>query len=139
MRSVRSIAILVTILSVSLAVGAAPREVQAAEDESTGKQVGLGLYQVGANVGYGVVKVGYAAVGTLVTPFAWAFSGGNKEVAQDVFYSAARGDYTLNREQILFREPVEFVGRAPGEYPPSDTDVAASGATGSAALVEEGF
>jgi hypothetical protein len=95
------------------------------------KEIGAGVGLVAANVGYFCGKVFYAVLGTVVTPVAWAVSGGDREVARHTFYPSVRGDYLLSMDNLKGRESFDFIGRMPGEGRP--------GQVGARGPVEEGF
>lgn len=102
----------------ALAIGFAPMAAWANDDPSTfgsAKEAGLGSAAAVSNLVYGPVKVAWATCGTVIAGFAWAFSGGDAEVASTVLTRAVRGTYVITPETLRGRREVEFVGRSP-EY-----------------------
>jgi hypothetical protein len=120
-----------TTLVLALALFLTPAASQAGEGMDKAKGIGAGIGLVTANVGYFCGKLFYAVLGTVVTPVAWAVSGGDREVARHTFYPSVRGDYLLSMENIKGQEPFDFIGRMPGEQRP--------GQVGSRGPIEEGF
>jgi hypothetical protein len=68
---------------------------------------------------YAPIKLTYALGGLVVGGLAWAFSGGDSEVASIVLTPSVRGDYVVSRSQLLGKQEIEFFGRRP-EYSPDD-------------------
>ena len=92
------------------------------------KQAGLGFGSAVASLIYAPVKLCYALGGLVVGGLAWAFSGGDNEVANVVLTPSILGDYVLTPEHLVGDRPIEFFGRDPDYIPiPEDEiDVAAS-------------
>ena len=63
--------------------------------------------------------------GLVVGGLAWAFSGGDNEVAKVVLTPSVLGDYVVTPRHLKREEPLEFFGRDP-DYMPEEIDVAAS-------------
>ena len=72
---------------------------------------------------YAPLKLVYAAGGLLVGGLAYAFSGGDAEVANVVLTPSLQGDYVISPRQLTGEEPFEFFGRDPG-YRARSTHVA---------------
>ncbi len=85
----------------------------AAQAESPAMEFGKGVGTFLTNVVYGPAKLLYAIGGGTVATIAYAFSGGDEQVARPIVNASLRGDYILSREQIFGPEEIEFVGRQP--------------------------
>ena len=79
---------------------------------TTGANGGLGLATVVANIFYGPVKVGYAAVGGVTGGLGYVLTGGNKDVARKVWVPSIGGDYVLTKDMVAGQQPIEFKGRS---------------------------
>lgn len=97
----------------------------AASAESMGREAGLGVGSMLASLVYGPTKLVYATGGLLVGGLAYAFSGGDKDVAQVVLNPSVRGDYVVTPEQLTGKRGVQFFGRIP-DAEQEDLDVAAA-------------
>ena len=99
-----------------------------AERESPRREVarkaGMGVASALASIVYAPAKIAYATGGLLVGGLAYAFSGGDSEVAETVMTPALRGDYIVTPSQLKGEKKVEFFGRDPA-YQPEPSDVAA--------------
>ena len=94
----------------------APLSASANDDPSTlgsAKEAGIGSAAAVSNLVYGPVKVTWATCGTLIAGLAWAFSGGDGEVASTVLTRAVRGTYVITPDTLKGEREVEFVGRSP--------------------------
>ena len=85
----------------------------AAQAESPAKEFGLGAATVFANLLYGPTKLVYATVGGFVASMAYAFSGGDVEVARPIVDASLRGDYFVTLAHLRGEDSIEFVGRRP--------------------------
>ncbi len=85
----------------------------AAHAESPAKEFGMGAATVVANLVYGPVKLVYALCGGLVASMAYAFSGGDEEVARPIVDASLRGDYFVTTNHLRGKEDLEFIGRRP--------------------------
>lgn len=115
-------------LALSVIVGAAvvlsPAAALAA-DEEMGTSAAVGAASGFATLLYAPVKITYAVGGLLVGGLAWAFSGGDSNVAKIVLTPSVLGDYVVTPKQIRGEETIEFFGRDP-KYASRKVDVAAS-------------
>jgi len=102
-------AVLAAALVCSLLAAATPA--RADEEASGGKYTGLQLGALGCTMLYGPAKLVYAGVGSLISGFSWALTGGNTEVARSIFVASAFGDYIVTPEHLKGERPLEFVGR----------------------------
>jgi len=75
------------------------------------KDAGLGAGAAVATILYAPVKLVYAAGGLVVGGLAWAFSGGDSEVAAVVFTPSLRGDYVVTTDHLQGKRRFEFFGR----------------------------
>ncbi|MCP5041496.1 MAG: hypothetical protein GY944_10765 [bacterium] len=83
------------------------------------QEAGIGVGTAVASLVYAPIKLVYAFGGLVVGGLAWAFSGGDSEVASVVLTPSLRGDYVVTRQQLLGRQEIEFFGRKP-EYRDGD-------------------
>ncbi len=114
-----------TIVSAILCAGLAMAPATAfAEGDSMSKSAGLGIGSAFASLIYAPVKLVYAIGGVVVGGLAWAFSGGDNEVARVVLTPSLLGDYVLTPGHLTGEEPIEFFGRDP-KYAEENLDVAA--------------
>ncbi len=86
----------------------------AALADSAAKEAGLGLASALVSVLYAPVKIVYATGGLLVGGLAFAFSGGDSDVAKVVISPSVRGDYVITPAQLRGEKSIEFIGREPG-------------------------
>jgi hypothetical protein len=94
--------------------------------QAIAKDGGLGFGAALATLVYAPVKVVYATGGLIVGGLAWAFSGGDSEVAAVVFTPSLRGDYVITPEHLNGKQRFEFFGRDERNADPEQTDVAAA-------------
>ncbi len=85
----------------------------AAQAESPAAELGKGMATVAVNLIYGPAKLIYALGGGLVATIAWAFSGGDVDVARPIVDASLRGDYMVSKGQLWAGEELEFIGRRP--------------------------
>ncbi len=105
---------------VSAAIAVAPGAALAGEDDSSmAKEAGIGVGTAVASLIYAPIKLAYAFGGLIVGGLAWAFSGGDSNVASVVLTPSLRGDYVVTRSQLMGRQEIEFFGRRP-EYRSDD-------------------
>ena len=64
---------------------------------------------------YGPAKIVYATLGLVFGGFAWALSGGDRDVMNRVISPAVRGDYVVTPAHLRGERDLEFFGREP-EY-----------------------
>lgn len=89
------------------------------------KSGGLGAASALTSLVYGPVKLVYATTGLLVSGIAYAFSGGDKEVAKVVITPSVMGDYVITPRMLTGDQSIQFFGRDPGyEAPPAPAPVA---------------
>ncbi len=121
-------------LLLATAVAAAPLAASAESDaKDMAQDAGIGFGTAIASLVYAPIKLTYAVGGLIVGGLAWAFSGGDSEVASVVLTPSLRGDYVVTRSQLMGRQEIEFFGRRP-EYrdgdvwdvDPAQEDVAAA-------------
>lgn len=86
-----------------------------ARADTPGTVYGIGAACVFANLIYSPVKFLYATGGALVAGAAYAFSGGDLDVARPVVDAALRGDYVITPEHVRGERPIEFIGRSPAQ------------------------
>jgi hypothetical protein len=99
-----------------------------AESRSTAiaKDGGLGFGSAVATLVYAPVKLVYATGGLIVGGLAWAFSGGDSEVAAVVFTPSLRGDYVVTPDHLKGKRRFEFFGRDARQQGDERTDVASA-------------
>ncbi len=112
------------ILCVLLAL--APVTALAEESESMGKSAGIGVGSAFASLVYAPVKLCYAVGGLVVGGLAWAFSGGDNEVAMVVLTPSVLGDYVITPNILTGEDSLEFFGRHPKYAEEENLDVAAA-------------
>ena len=93
----------------------------------TAAEGGLGGASALATLVYGPLKLVYAMGGATIAGCAWAFSGGDSEVADTVLTRAVRGTYVITPDELRGRKEIEFVGRAPEYRPGQATAQVAAG------------
>ncbi len=103
----------------------APATAFAEQQRGMGASAGLGIGSAFASLVYAPVKLVYAIGGCVVGGLAWAFSGGDNDVAMVVLTPSVLGDYVLTPDQLTGDESIEFFGRDP-EYAEENLDVAAA-------------
>jgi hypothetical protein len=99
-------------LAVCLVIGTAASPAHA---DAPGREYGIGAACVFANLVYAPAKFLYATGGALVAGAAYAFSGGDLDVARPIVDASLRGDYVITPEHLRGERPVEFVGRSPAQ------------------------
>jgi hypothetical protein len=110
------------LLSLGLAVTVAIAPVAAIAETGAGdmaKEAGVGAGSAIASLIYAPIKLTYAAGGLVVGGLAWAFSGGDSNVAGIVLTPSLLGDYVITTNQLSGRREIEFFGRKP-EYRTTD-------------------
>ena len=108
--------LVVTLFFVSSLLLALP-VAMAQEEESSDKmsEAGLGAASVLLTIPYGVTKVVYAILGGIVGSFTWVLTGGNTEVAKEVWDPSFNGTYVITPDHLRGKEPVRFFGNPPYE------------------------
>jgi len=131
-RASRRGGLLVAVL-LAAAVGTAPAAASAEGAGELAKDAGLGVGTALASLVYAPVKLVYATGGLLVGGLAWAFSGGDSEVAKVVFTPSLRGDYVITSAHLAGEDRLEFFGReTPGRAVASGPPEAPASAPGTA-------
>jgi hypothetical protein len=115
-----SLCALVSSAALALAPATALAESSALE---MAKEAGLGGASAVVSLVYAPLKLVYAVTGLVVGGAAYAFSGGDAEVARVVLTPSLLGDYLITPKQLIGQEDFEFFGREPG-YRSGSTDVA---------------
>ena len=100
------------VLVCAATVMVAPAASWANDDVVMARDAGTGLGSVLATVVYAPTKTVYALGGLLVGGLAYAFSGGDADVARVVLEPSVLGDYVITTEHLRRERPVEFFGRA---------------------------
>lgn len=103
----------------------APAAAFGADTAEMSKNAGIGVGSAFASLVYVPVKLCYAIGGLVVGGLAWAFSGGDNNVAMVVLTPSVLGDYVVTPAHLRGEKTLEFFGRDP-EYTPEGVDVAAS-------------
>lgn len=113
---------LVALAMVMVAALALPAAARAEDKRQAGRDAGIGLATVVANIFYMPAKVGYAAVGGLTGGLTYALTGGNLDAAEKVWVASAGGDYVLSPNHLQGHERIQFSGTrgqsapAPSEF-----------------------
>ncbi len=125
-RAGRSAVRVLAVAGLAFALAAAPGAAFAeAGAKGTAKAAGLGFASGICSLVYAPLKIVYATGGLIVGGMAWAFSGGDSEVAKVVFTPSLRGDYVVTPDHLTGDSDFEFFGREP--VPGQErTEVAAS-------------
>lgn len=121
-------------LALAIAVASVPGHALAEGDaKDMAQEAGVGVGTAIASLIYAPIKLTYAAGGLLVGGLAWAFSGGDSEVASVVLTPSLRGDYVVTRNQLMGKQEIEFFGRRPDyrdddvwDVDPAQADIAAA-------------
>ncbi len=95
-----------------LAIGLAPAAAFA-DSKGIAKEAGIGAGSAVTTLVYAPLKLVYALGGLVIGGFAWAFSGGDSEVASSVLTPSLRGTYVLSPEHLSGEREIEFFGRDP--------------------------
>jgi hypothetical protein len=82
-----------------------------ADDVEMAKNGGLGLGSAVASLLYVPAKTFYALGGVVVGGLAYAFSGGDGNVARVVLEPSVLGDYVITAEHLTGERKIEFFGR----------------------------
>lgn len=121
-------------LSLALALALVIAPASAMAETSSGemaKEAGMGVGSAFATLIYAPLKLAYAAGGLVVGGLAWAFSGGDANVAAIILTPSLLGDYVVTTRQLTGQQEIEFIGRKP-EYRP-ETNWGDSSTTGDVA------
>jgi hypothetical protein len=95
-----------------VALLAAPSAALAGEKaRETSREGGLGAAAALSTLIYGPVKLVYATGGLIVGSFAWAFTAGDSQVAEQVFTRSLRGTYVVTPEHLTGEQELIFIGR----------------------------
>ncbi|MFT5441096.1 MAG: hypothetical protein ACI8W3_000136 [Myxococcota bacterium] len=122
----RSVAVrrLAIALVVSTSIALAPAVALAENDNADmAKEAGIGAGTAIASLIYAPIKLTYALGGLVVGGLAWAFSGGDANVASIILTPSLRGDYVVTRSQLQGKQEIEFFGRQPAYRTDDDWDV----------------
>ncbi|WP_447977788.1 hypothetical protein [Candidatus Nitrospira bockiana] len=102
----------VGLLLAPLASGSARASVHS-EDQARGAppaDFGFGAASVLATIPYGLAKLTYAGLGTVIGGCAYLFSGGDRIAAKAVWTASLRGTYVLTPEHLKGERPIQFIG-----------------------------
>lgn len=117
----------VAVLAAALILGGATAASADSRSTAIAKDGGLGFGAAMATLVYAPIKLVYAAGGLVVGGLAWAFSGGDSEVAAVVFTPSLRGDYVVTPDHLNGKKRFEFFGRdARGNSMEDRTNVASA-------------
>jgi len=116
-RAACSAAALATILWMAPLAGAQEQS-QASE---AGSDFGVGVIAALSNVIYMPVKVGYAVLGGVTGTLAYGLTGGNREVADNIWVPSMGGDYVLTADMMKGEQDVRFSGVRSGAAPARET------------------
>ena len=97
-----------------------------ADSMATAKDAGIGVGSAFASLIYVPVKLSYAVGGLIVGGLAWAFSGGDNNVAKVVLTPSVLGDYVVTPGHLTGEKTLEFFGRDPEYRTDEPIDVASS-------------
>ena len=116
-RRFRSVALAVVMVG-ALAL---PAAALAEDTRQAGREAGIGMAAVVANLFYIPAKVGYAAVGGLTGGLTYALTGGNLAAAEKVWVASGCGDYVLSPNHLQGNEKIQFSGTR-GQSAPSPSE-----------------
>lgn len=98
----------------------------AGDTKEAGNQMGMGLASVGINLFYIPVKIGYSLLGGLTGGLAYAVTGGNRGVADQIWVPSMGGDYVVTPEHLSGDELLYFSGLRGGGGRPAAPEQGAS-------------
>ena len=117
----------------AVAMLAVPTAAFANDDAEMAKDAGVGLGSAIASLVYAPIKSFYALGGVLVGSLAFAFSGGDADVARVVLEPSVLGDYVITPDMLTGDRPIQFFGQRSDlqtsdidRYREADSDVAAA-------------
>ncbi len=113
---IRSTRVAGALLACILVIGLNPADARA-QESSAASEAGFGALAALSSLVYGPLKVVYATGGLIFGGFAWALSGGDRDVMNAVFTPAVRGDYVVTPAHLRGEKPLEFFGRDPAHRP----------------------
>ena len=116
---------LVTVISAPLYAQTAspvsqPSQPAPAAQPTPTEEMGLGLGAAIASLFYIPAKLTYASLGLITGGLGFVLTGGRADVANNIIYPAAKGDWVVTPNHLKGTEPLYFVG-APPEAQPPDT------------------
>lgn len=109
----------------------------AAAENTNAQEFATGAAAILANLFYMPAKFIYAAGGSMVAGAAWAFSGGDAEVAGPILDAAVRGDYVIESGHLRREKEIEFIGRRAEHLRAREPGNVASGGDGWGEPVQE--
>jgi len=59
---------------------------------------------------YGAFKLAFAGLGAITGGLAWAFSGGDRQVANAIWRPSLQGTYIITPDHLAGRKPIHFIG-----------------------------
>jgi hypothetical protein len=131
--------LLVGVLAVTL-LGAPSIGFAGEKAAEVSRESGLGAAAAISSLVYGPVKVLYAVGGLVVGSFAWVFTAGDSQVAEQVFTRSLRGTYVITPEILVGEERLEFIGRDVHEsVAPAAPETVAVADTPKASYDESGY
>ena len=107
--------------------------------DSAAREFGRGAVVGLAYLLYVPVKLIYATGGALVAGIAFAFSGGDSDVAGPIVDASLRGDYVVTPAHLDRRERLEFIGRPPRQHQAAEEARGWDAAAPPPEVQEEGF
>jgi outer membrane protein OmpA-like peptidoglycan-associated protein len=81
-----------------------------APDQSLGSNAGYGVAAFLSNIVYAPLKLVVALGGSLASGVAWAFSGGDSELADSIIRPSVTGDYVITPDHLRGFDTVELLG-----------------------------
>jgi hypothetical protein len=93
------------------AVLLAPAAARASEAGQAGRDFGVGIGTVAANILYIPAKLIYAGLGGITGLFAYGLTLGDQQVANEIWVPSLGGDYVVSSAVVQGREPIHFSGR----------------------------
>lgn len=106
---------LVASLLLASALAFGPLAAHAQRDDEPPDTAYNGLVGIGAALGtlvYAPAKLTYALTGSIISGFAWVWTGGDGEVASTILTSAIGGDYVILPAHVEGERSLQFLGEA---------------------------
>ncbi len=109
MRKANRVLAALVIMVFALAV-AMPATVQADDTRRAGKDAGVGVATVAANIVYVPAKLLYAGAGGITGLLAYGLTLGSKETATQIWVPSIGGDYVLTSDMVRGHQKFHFSG-----------------------------
>jgi hypothetical protein len=98
-------------IACAIAIVSVPTAAFANDDAEMAKDAGMGMGSALASLIYAPTKTLYALGGLLVGGLAFAFSGGDADVARVVIEPSVLGDYVVTTDHLTGDRAIQFFGQ----------------------------